>query len=311
MRWIAIAAALLQAASGVAAAQETPQESFASLALDYCAPVVSAGPEAIERVAAERGLRLGAWRGSNEAADGFEQWVRESLRATADKRIRFAYAPGASETSGPAAAIDEDARSCLVTGRSVNAADAALLVRLRAPTSDWQYMTTIEENGGSIFSWPGPEGGASASLFHWPAEPQRVTRVLVQRRDLRLAPIASAAATAAWVDRVVDVCARAVHTRSPIEADAFAPFLTLREVNERGSSVFESAPGQPAGTVIANGRDSVCLISGTGEHARAIDSAILALAAQRGLPPSERPRRLRVPKFLISATGATPMSQPA
>lgn len=52
--------------------------------------------------------------------------------------------------------------------------------------------------------------------------------------------------------------------------------------------------------MIANLDSGRCLITGAGAHARAVDAAILALAAERGLPPSERPRRLRTPKFLIA-----------
>ncbi len=302
MRWI-LALIFWWVAPGVSYAQyqAAPQDAFASLALDYCAPVVGLGPSSIERIATERGLGLGDWRTAEQATGAFEQWIRRAMRGSEGKRIRFVFAPGASEGLGPAAIVDEDARSCLVTGLGIAQADATLLTRLMAGENGWQYVTTVESNGGSIFEWPGPEGGSSSSLLHWPSQPNDVTRVLVQRRDLRVEPLVPPEVTAAWVAHVVDTCAAAVHRRRDLTQDDFAPFLVFKEVSDRsGGLVFDSAPGQPNATVIANLDSGRCLITGAGAHARAIDAAILALAAERGLPPSERPRRLRTPKFLIA-----------
>lgn len=302
MRSLAAALLFLAYAGTVQAQAQAPEpaDAFAGLALQFCAPTVSAGAEQIEAVAAQNRLALGEWREASAASERFEQWIRSSMRVAADKRIRFATLPGASGEDVVEAVIDEDARVCLVTGRGTLNVDVTLLNRLRDPAGDWQFVTTVEQNGSSIFEWPGLQGGSSVTLFHWPSQPGMVTRVLVERRNLPVAPRASQEATAAWVAHVVERCAVGIHERRTPTAEEFAPFMVLREVNERGSLVLESAPGQPVGTVIIDDDDSHCLISATGERARAIDAAIMALAAERGWPASERPRRVRLPKFLIA-----------
>lgn len=300
MRTVSAALVFLAYSNAALAQAPEPRSAFADLALEFCAPVVSAGAERMETAAAQNGLALGEWREGAAAVERFEQWIRSSMRVEADEQIRFATLQDAPEEGVIEAVIDEDAGVCLVTSREALNVDAALLGRLRDPAGEWQFVTTVEQNGSSIFEWPGLQGGSSVSLFHWPSQPGMVTRVLVQRRSLPLAPRASPEATAAWVAHVVDRCAAGIHERRTPGAEEFAPYMVLREVNERGSLVLESAPGQPAGTVIIDDQDSHCLISATGERARAIDAAILALAAERGWPPSEHPRRLRLPKFLIA-----------
>ncbi len=162
-----LAAVLFSALSSAASAQALePTDTFADLALEFCAPVVSAGPEQIEAKAAQNGLALGAWREASTASERFEQWIRSSMRAAADKRIRFATPQDATGEGVIEAVIDEDAGVCLVTSREAQNVDAVLLGRLRDPVGEWQFVTTVEQNGSSIFEWPGVQGGSSVSLFH-------------------------------------------------------------------------------------------------------------------------------------------------